>query len=1267
MLKRSFVLLVCLPAATVILLLPSSPRSRAYTSRPTAKPQAAHLVINEYLADPPDGPSGDANGDGLRDANQDEFVEIVNASPAPLSIAGFTIRDSAQIRFTFPPGSLIPPGEAAIVFGGGSPKGAFGNAAANSLVFAAGGAGLSLNNGGDSIIIRDNNNAEVARRDYPAADGNANQSVTRSPDVSGGFVAHTAAASSEGALFSPGTLTSGRPFVSADPIIISISPASVVTSNSPVSVSVSGRNFKSGARARLDGEPLSTAFVSESELTADIPASALLSAGAHALAVENPDGLISNSASFTVIGALGINEFLADPPDAIAGDANADGMRDSSHDEFIEIVNRTAAPVLIGGFTISDADHLRFTFPPNLVLPAGEAAIVFGGGSPRGEFGNAALNGLLFTAALSLNNGGDTIVLKDAAGNMVESISYGSSEGGANQSINRSPDIVGAVFAPHSAVASSGGKLFSPGLRADGLPFTTGPRISAITPDRAPFGALSLSISISGSGFDIGSAVFIDSSPAPTSFTSDGELTATVPARITTVAGDHAVEVRNENGNRSNVVTLTIIPPGPFLRLIQPPLIEVRTVPVQVSLLGANFDSQSAALIDGAVLASLFVNARELSVTLPAALVDKPGVHSVRVRNGDGRTSNELLLEVVLPRPRITLLHPPQALAGGADFGLAVAGANFKSGATVMFGETPLTTKLVSPAELEAAVPAALIKEAGLRSITVVNPDGAVSNETVFRIIAIAPRIDFIEPSGVAEGAGDLTITLAGENFRPGATARVMEGLAPGLALVTRFLDERRLEARLPGEFTEAAGRVLLRVENPDFGVSNTVALNVLIKDSLVINEFLADPPETVAGDANADGARSPSQDEFIEIVNRTAAPLDLSGFKLSDAEAVRHVFPPRTVLPPFEAAVVFGGGSPGGQFGNAAENGLVFKASSGELSLNNGGDTIKLEDADGHIIEEIKFGATEGSQNQALNRSPDIDGATFLPHALVDLAGSRLFSPGTKASGETFTVKPRVTAITPASVRKGAHAFTLILSGARFIEGAMVIFDGTPLVTAHRSVNEIEAQVSSHLVVEGGAVEVRVRNPKGEFSEAVKFLVTDDPPRVASMTPQRTGTGAADFEITVAGERFQRAAVITVAGEPVETRRVGPSVLAATVPQRFFTRAAELEVRVLNADGNRSNGVKLKVENGPLITRAARSRLKAGRAAVELAVGGLAFRPGVILFVNDKAISTDFTSETAIVGRVPEEMTASAGVLTLQARNPDGGRSNKVTIRVVE
>src|SRR6185369_8542101 len=59
--------------------------------------QSVTLIINEYLADPPAGPPGDANGDGITNSTQDEFVELVNNGTSPVDIGGFTISDAIQI------------------------------------------------------------------------------------------------------------------------------------------------------------------------------------------------------------------------------------------------------------------------------------------------------------------------------------------------------------------------------------------------------------------------------------------------------------------------------------------------------------------------------------------------------------------------------------------------------------------------------------------------------------------------------------------------------------------------------------------------------------------------------------------------------------------------------------------------------------------------------------------------------------------------------------------------------------------------------------------------------------------------------------------------------------------------------------------------------------------------------------------------------------------------------------------------------------------
>ena len=106
------------------------------------------FVLNEVLYDPPtDTIEGDANGDGNRDANDDEFVEFVNSSESSLDISGYKLFDSDRLaantpNHEFPANTVLSPGQAVVVFGGGTPNGSFGDA----LIFTSSNQVLNLNN-----------------------------------------------------------------------------------------------------------------------------------------------------------------------------------------------------------------------------------------------------------------------------------------------------------------------------------------------------------------------------------------------------------------------------------------------------------------------------------------------------------------------------------------------------------------------------------------------------------------------------------------------------------------------------------------------------------------------------------------------------------------------------------------------------------------------------------------------------------------------------------------------------------------------------------------------------------------------------------------------------------------------------------------------------------------------------------------------------------------------------------------------------------------
>jgi hypothetical protein len=174
-------------------------------------------------------------------------------------------------------------------------------------------------------------------------------------------------------------------------------------------------------------------------------------------------------------GDLVLNEFLADPPPELAGDANCDGARDSSEDEFVEIVNVSDTTLDLSGVTYNDINddttlHLRFTFPPATTLEPGHVALIYGAAA-RCDFPD---NVQTFVAStLSLNNAGDTITLLAADGTttLVRYVYPGTGPSGEDdQSLNLNPDLIGTSYALHDDVPGAVG-VFSPGRRVDGSSF----------------------------------------------------------------------------------------------------------------------------------------------------------------------------------------------------------------------------------------------------------------------------------------------------------------------------------------------------------------------------------------------------------------------------------------------------------------------------------------------------------------------------------------------------------------------------------------------------------------------------------------------------------------------------------------------------------------------------------------------------------------------------------------------------------------------------
>jgi len=167
------------------------------------------LVINEILYDPAPAPNGDANGDGVNDTTQDEFVEIVNISGAAMDLSNWSLSDVTGVRHVFPVGTVVENDCSVVIFSGGVPTGGFGG----SVVQVASTGALGLNNTGDTVTLADDSSFPIAVYTFSGSEA-TDESITRAPDGSGPIplVAHSTAPGSAGARFSPGVRVDGTDF-----------------------------------------------------------------------------------------------------------------------------------------------------------------------------------------------------------------------------------------------------------------------------------------------------------------------------------------------------------------------------------------------------------------------------------------------------------------------------------------------------------------------------------------------------------------------------------------------------------------------------------------------------------------------------------------------------------------------------------------------------------------------------------------------------------------------------------------------------------------------------------------------------------------------------------------------------------------------------------------------------------------------------------------------------------------------------------------------
>ncbi len=452
------------------------------------------IIINEIYADVAVSLIGDANGDGIRNAREDEFIELFNQDTLPIDLSNFQLVIDQTVKHEFVEGTILPSKTFFVIFGGGQPNGLFGE----SPITLASSGNLGLSNSGTFIMLQNNNGIILDSLTY--GETNVDASLVRTPEFTGNFLPHTERPDAFGLPYSPGTLSNSFPYNNGDTTLIqfTVSRGIAIESDGQIDLFLNLINPKpaqviitveltGGTGDAMDIDNFTTQTVvfpvnSNSQRLLSIPITndreiegqeTLIFTITNVNAPDSNQISINQSFELTIFDddsdfGLILTEFLADPPNGLMGDTNGDSVRNASQDEFLEFLNISDKAIDLSGIAIYDADLLRHQIPDNTIVQPNQLLLVFGGGAIQRDFGDVIVQ-KASSNRLSLANTGDRILLRDSLQNILLLHDY-LDEANDNQALVLCPVEKEAAFIPHTTIGV--GSLLSPGTLHDCAPFT---------------------------------------------------------------------------------------------------------------------------------------------------------------------------------------------------------------------------------------------------------------------------------------------------------------------------------------------------------------------------------------------------------------------------------------------------------------------------------------------------------------------------------------------------------------------------------------------------------------------------------------------------------------------------------------------------------------------------------------------------------------------------------------------------------------------------
>ncbi|MDO8530455.1 MAG: IPT/TIG domain-containing protein [bacterium] len=271
------------------------------------------------------------------------------------------------------------------------------------------------------------------------------------------------------------------------------------------------------------------------------------------------------------------------------------------------------------------------------------------------------------------------------------------------------------------------------------------PTVASILPASVITGSSGTTLVVNGTNFDANAVVNFNGSARTTTYVSNTQLTAAIPASDFSTAGTFSVTVTNPSagGGTSGTTSLTVANVIPATSSISPSSVASGGAAFTLTVNGSNFIPGSVVNVGGSARTTTYISSTQLTASMSAAHIANAGAFNVTVVNPGpgGGTSNAQILSITgnNPFPTITSISPMSSVAGSGNFTMTVNGSNFNSNSVVRFNGLPRTTTFVSSTQLTAFIPASDSAMSGGYVVYVQNPlpGGGNSNSILFTVAPI--------------------------------------------------------------------------------------------------------------------------------------------------------------------------------------------------------------------------------------------------------------------------------------------------------------------------------------------------------------------------------------------------------------------------------------------------------------------------------------------------------------------------------------------------